>query len=315
MVGARLDAPVLALTGSARVYSGADGAELYVFAGDDFFDEFGTSVSGAGDVDADGVADVVVGAPFALGTGKVRVFSGATGAVVREWSGANFFDQFGFAVSDAGDANDDGHADVVVGAPLANGLGTAGVYSGLDGNLLPMLSGSGPADGCGQAVSGAGDVDGDGFADQVVGAPFEDGVAIDTGTVRVFAGCDGLAEGFGDGCPGASGTVPSLTVEGCPEQANRVLMTVAGGIPGEFGVVLFGAGPAEIPMENGCFLRVSPLLKPVLVFVLDAAGETTFDEVIDPDHGSGTFAAQAFVSDPLTTQGFANTNAMDFTID
>lgn len=72
-------------TGSARVFSGKNGAELYKVSGDSNGDEFGWSVSGIGDVNSDGVPDFVAGT-----NGRyVRVFSGASKQAVRGWMQAH----------------------------------------------------------------------------------------------------------------------------------------------------------------------------------------------------------------------------------
>jgi len=86
--------------------------------------EFGTSSSGAGDVDGDGIADVIVGAPnddpgaSPTDAGRAYIFSVATGTVLFTLVSPNeeLFGRFGFSVSDAGDVNGDGKADVIVGA-------------------------------------------------------------------------------------------------------------------------------------------------------------------------------------------------------
>ena len=62
IVGAQGDDNNGTTSGSARVLSGVDGSILYTFNGDSASDWFGNSVSGAGDVDGDGYADLIVGA-------------------------------------------------------------------------------------------------------------------------------------------------------------------------------------------------------------------------------------------------------------
>ena len=96
---------------------------LFTFDGDASGDEFGNSVSGAGDVNGDGFADVVVGARLdgnnGASSGTARVFSGADGSIINFiFEGDSTGDQFGFAVSDAGDVNGDGFDDVIVGCLL-----------------------------------------------------------------------------------------------------------------------------------------------------------------------------------------------------
>jgi hypothetical protein len=205
-------------SGSAQVFSGADGAILHTFNGDAAFDLFGSSVSGAGDVNNDGFDDVIVGADRNNGNrGIARVFSGADGSVLHTFFGDGAGDQFGFSVSGAGDTNNDGFDDLIVGALLDdnNGAdsGSARVLSGANGAILYSRNGDGPGDQFGVAVSGAGDVNNDGFDDFVVGARFDDNSASNSGSARVFSGAtgatlftfngDGAGDSFGVSVSGA----------------------------------------------------------------------------------------------------------------
>jgi hypothetical protein len=150
----------------------------------------GNSVDMAGDLNGDGYGDLVVGAPGTAGTfglpGRVFVFYGGPGGIPSSPSQqlttpGSSGDLFGWSVAGAGDVNNDGYGDLVVGAPecdgtgLAFGVGCAHVFLGAAGGLSSFAVWSdqgGSSNGAlGTSVDGAGDVNGDGYHDLVLGAP------------------------------------------------------------------------------------------------------------------------------------------------
>lgn len=175
--------------GSVDVLSGATGRLIRTVDGTVSGGVFGWSVHGIGDVDNDTFPDFVAGGRF---SNNAIVFSGRTGAVIHTKSGALATDHFGVFVSRAGDVNNDGTGDFIVGAPQDIGAGSAvgyaTVYSGKDGTTLHTFVGDSPGDRFGTSVSDAGDLDNDGHGDIAVGASqFQAG----NGYLRMFSGKTG----------------------------------------------------------------------------------------------------------------------------
>ncbi|WP_392531979.1 Ig-like domain-containing protein [Nostoc sp. C117] len=174
--------------------SNLDGSNGFAINGNGI-DSSGSSVSSAGDVNGDKIGDLIIGAP---GTGKSYVVFGSTKGFdssfeLSSLDGSNGFtisgndtDFSGASVSNAGDVNDDGINDVIIGAYNAlSGAGESyvvfGSSRGFSANLnLSSLNGSNgfaikginPNDASGYSVSAAGDVNKDGIADLIIGAPF-----------------------------------------------------------------------------------------------------------------------------------------------
>ena len=176
----------------------------------------GAGMAGAGDVNGDGYDDVIVGAARWNGglydEGRVFVYYGSLAGLgaTANWSaeGNQYMAYYGWAVSTAGDVNDDGYDDIIVGAGDFDygqtNEGRAFVYLGSDTGLS---CGTGcPVDataaaawtfesdqnnaGPGVAVGTAGDVNGDGFDDVIVGARQYNDALSDEGKAWVFHGSD-----------------------------------------------------------------------------------------------------------------------------
>jgi FG-GAP repeat protein len=183
--------------GQAYVLSGADGRLLLTLDNPTPQADaaFGAAVAGIGDVNSDGLPDLLVGAPEQDEGGSNRrgqafVFSGADGSVLRTLRPTqSVFVEFGSAVAAAGDVNGDGAPDLLVG----DGFGAVvPVFSGADGSVLRTLDRPPPnARSFGRAVAGIGDVNGDGAPDLLVGAPGADvGGEAAQGRAFVFSGAD-----------------------------------------------------------------------------------------------------------------------------
>ena len=154
-------------------------------------DQFGWIARSMGDVDGDGIIDVVTSAPTkAIGeanAGRVYVYSSRTGKLLWKVDGKPG-DMLGLGVECAGDVNRDGVPDVIAGAP---GAGKCYVYSGKDGRVLLTLTAENVADAFGRHVAGVGDIDGDGYADVMVGAPGNSAGGPGAGRAYVYSGKDG----------------------------------------------------------------------------------------------------------------------------
>ncbi len=188
--------------GYIRVLSGLDGSILLEIQNTVMEDQFGWSVSWAGDVDGDGKPDILVGAPqasplAAINAGSVFVISGQSGSILYRLDGQNPGDSFGYAVAKIGDVDGDGVPDFAVGAPFASpsGLQQAGivyVFSGASGSLLYSIEGGEENAGLGFSLSALSDINGDGIPEILVGAPDSSpGGRDEAGSVYIFSGLDG----------------------------------------------------------------------------------------------------------------------------
>ncbi len=163
--------------------------------------QFGFSVASAGDVNGDGYSDVVVGSPFYGNYGRAFLYLGSASGLssVQNWTvfSVQSFAELGTSVASAGDVNDDGYDDVIVGVPEAdaNGLESAGkalLYLGSSTGLRTSPSwttyGSGERGHYGRRVASAGDIDADGYSDIIVGEPDLDVLDINDGRASVYLG-------------------------------------------------------------------------------------------------------------------------------
>ena len=167
-------------------------------------DQSGFFVSKAGDINGDGIADLIIGARN--GNPNNKEFAGRAYVVfckegdmgdnfnLSDLNGSNGFtingigalDNAGWSVSDLGDINDDGIDDIIIGANNANssygqsyviygsrdGFSSTFELSNLDGTNGFIITGMAENGNLGYSVSGAGDVNGDGVNDFIISAAF-----------------------------------------------------------------------------------------------------------------------------------------------
>ena len=188
--------------GGALLNTSVDGQ----FGGQSSGELFGKAVCGSDDVNEDGYADIIVGAPgFSGSTGKVYVFYG--GEIVDNipdlvMTGETAGDQFGSSICVL-DVNMDGFGDIVVGAPGYNG-GNGKLYlflgdGSIDNQADWVYSSTNSGEGLGSSLNSAGFFNEDGFEDLIAGAAAYNS---NVGRAYVFYGNGTLV------------TTPSLTMSG-----------------------------------------------------------------------------------------------------
>jgi hypothetical protein len=178
--------------GAVYLVSAASGATLRVTASDTPDAAFGARIAMAGDIDGDGLADVVIGAPMfrtpeGNPVGKVSLVRSSDGVVAASVSGPGDYSQLGSSLATARDANADGLPDILAGT--ASG-GTALVLSGADLTTIADLSIPLP-EFWDLTVGGSLDYDQDGTADWLIGSPAMSVSGFEVfGGIRVVSGTD-----------------------------------------------------------------------------------------------------------------------------
>jgi len=218
--------------------SSLDGSNGFVLHGIDNFDASGVCVSNAGDINHDGIDDLIIGADEAdpngkSGAGEIYVVFGGTSVgnsgtfELSSLNGSNGFviyveqgDRLGRSVSNAGDINHDGIDDLIIGNEWANSngasyvvfgdtnVGNSGTFelSSLNGSNGFVIHGLEQRDFFGKSVSNAGDINGDGIDDVIIEAYRAD---------RINETRDGASYVvFGDTNVGNSGTFELASLNG-----------------------------------------------------------------------------------------------------
>ncbi|MFA6554524.1 MAG: hypothetical protein WCS89_03370 [Candidatus Paceibacterota bacterium] len=232
-------------------------------------DLLGVSSASAGDVNGDGINDVIIGATAADGAGTDRgqayiffgsttprtTFAPASADVIL--SGSEDSGSFGTSVASAGDVNGDGYGDVIVGATNVAGGGsyrgqTYIFYGGpnFTGAIIAssanvIISGAADYDSNGQVVASAGDVNGDGYGDVIMTALSADDGGFDRGQAYIFYGKPNLASTY---TTANADVIISGNTDGV-QMGNSVASV--GDVNGDgYGDVIIGAQSADVGGNN-----------------------------------------------------------------
>lgn len=329
-------------------YGSSSGLSLtpdWIAEGNQSSGSFGRAVSGAGDVNNDGFDDIVVGASLfdspSSGEGRVFVYYGGPGGLscgtgcpvdgtaTADWyaDGNQSNARFGRYVNTAGDVNNDGYDDILVGAWLySNGQSEEGRVFAYYGSASGFSCGGGcPVDASnaadwiiegnqagtalGSKVAPAGDVNGDGYDDVITGGYSFDNGQTDEGMAFVYYG-SGSGLPCGTGCPADARTVADWSVESNQNGGRIGSANGAGDVNGdgyddvivaapgfnngqtdEGMVFVFHGSPTGLPCNGGC---------PV-------------DAVTDSDWSAESNQANAFMGDSgaVTSAGDLNKDGYD----
>jgi hypothetical protein len=245
------DTFILFSAGAASLYLGSVGGlapvPVWTVTGVQNIEDYGWSVSTAGDVNGDGYSDIIVGAPaleapFQIGAGAAMVYLGSSAGPSTSpvWTvrGGQTAAYFGWSVATAGDVNGDGFSDVIVGAPYYdNGQtdeGRASLFLGSAAGLGILAAWTAESDQAfadlGYSVAGAGDVNGDGYSDVIVGAPYFDNGQTDEGLALLY---------YGNGGRGVSVRPQQRRAD----DAAPIVLGLRSHSPGAFRMAALGHGP------------------------------------------------------------------------
>ena len=275
------------------IRSGANFSLLHAFG--DGGNGYGYSAADAGDVDGDGIHDVVGGTmswqPY------VSIHSGATGALLLK---INNMPAIGSPMVDGiGDIDGDGHSDIVVGQ-----TGAVLFYSGNSGQLLMTYK---DLEG-GVTVAAVDDIDGDGRSEVIVGDQLDDAGGTDAGRVVVLSSTPEPWTNLGLGLAGALGE-PALSGAGTLVAGSPGFLRVLGALPSAPGALFVGFSALGAPFKGGTLVPTPNL---VLNLTTSPGGSLLLPWSHWPAGlpGFSHIWFQAWIADPTAPAGAAASNAL-----
>jgi hypothetical protein len=264
----------------------------------------GNKLDGGGDVDGDGVPDVILDeSPLS----QARLFSGANGAVIATLTGGS---GFGHGAKIVADQNHDGVADLLIGATTDSTAvhwgGRVVLLSGRDRRVLRTFTGTAADALLGRDQELIADVDNDGFPDLLLGASGASGFTRSMGGVRIVAGDPVLAGRmtYGAGTPGTNGT-PVLDLDVDPQLGLPFTLLGTSSATGPAAsVVVLGLSAVSQPLPWGGTLLAAPMIvSPLTVPASGLAVPLLFGP--DPQLFGLQMFGQLFVADAGAVGGVA----------
>lgn len=261
---------------------GTDAGRVYVYLGGNIFNTvpdllisgsanylFGSAIAGAGDVNSDGYADIIIGAPgYNSNSGRAYIYFGGStlnNVVDVTITGSGTGLRFAASLSTAGDINGDGFSDVMIGVSGFNSnTGRVNIYYGgspMNSTVDRTITGFAVSNFFGYSLSNAGDFNGDGFSDIIIGSY---GYNSNEGRIYLYLG-GSMVDTLSDvTVAGSAGSMLGYNISEAGDFNGDGYGDFIGGAPG----FSSGFGRAYVYLGN-------PALTPVSVLII--SGENSLD--------------------------------------
>jgi FG-GAP repeat len=247
--------------GAIHVFDPVTGATLRTFFGLAANDGLGATCAGLDDLDFDGVADVLGGAPAATVNGaalagSVFAFSTANGQILARFDGAAASDQLGRTIAGLDDVDADYVADFAIGSSNSkvNGSLAGGRVTIINGRwLIPLLRFDGPKVNAefGGFIGPLGDLNQDGRNDYAIGWPAFDGAWIDQGVAHIHRG---QSPSLAIAGTGQIGTPYEIRMQGHASMPAYLLIGAGtGNYPTPLGPMCLALAPFPLVVSLGAF--------------------------------------------------------------